>query len=263
MSCKVAPSLPPHFLPLKFTGTFPNLKVSCHLQGAPNISGVFDIVPDDIAKCFAALSPRSKKEYTPKMEVNPTVDNLSTASIAIRCDKLRGALFEHSVAASKSSEDCLMEGQAVTEESKEARVSKREKRSLDNECKKQEQPAPKKLHRENAKLIRKQQRFRKGCWRMVSTRTGVTLVSISTTGQKSAGTLAVRILDSQLDVRKWRSTIVTQDQVSRVFTSTSNTLNELIKNLKGSQILKSKEVENAFRFVDRALFVCRSCSFWY
>ncbi|CAM9437315.1 unnamed protein product, partial [Heterosigma akashiwo] len=64
----------------------------------------------------------------------------------------------------------------------------------------------------------------------------------------------VRILDSQLDVRKWRSTIVTQDQISPVFTSTSNTLNELIENLKRSQILKSKEVEEAFRFVDRALF---------
>lgn len=261
MSCKVSPPIPSHFLPLEFTGTFPLLKVSGHLKGAPNISGFFNIVPDNTARCFASLSPRSQKEYKPNMEVEPTLGKPSEASIVIRCDKIRRDLFERSLAASKPSEDRPMVAQVFPAQAKEESSSKGEKlrRSFDDEYKIREPAEPKRLHvqeaTQNAELIRTQQRFRKGCWRMVSTKTGTFLASISTTGKAiSNGALAVRVMDPKLDVYKWPSTIVMEDQISRVFTSTSDTLDELITNLRKSQILKSNEVEKAFRFVDRALF---------
>lgn len=103
----------------------------------------------------------------------------------------------------------------------------------------------------NTALIKKQKVFRLHCWRLATVDNKPVLTSVQTIGNNL---LTVKVLDPKIPVHDWPTIQVSPDQLAPVFVHTSTTLDELIINLKRSQLLKSTGVETALRRIDRAHF---------
>ena len=105
--------------------------------------------------------------------------------------------------------------------------------------------------RNTKELIEKQQVFRPHCWRLAHLGNETVLTSVQTIDDTL---LTVKVLNSKIPVHDWPTIQVSPNQLAPVFVHTSTTLDELIINLKRSQVLKSVEVEKALRAIDRAHF---------
>lgn len=112
----------------------------------------------------------------------------------------------------------------------------------------------KRSKRRNDTLISKQSTLRQHCWRIVDINGETSLCMVEVIPQRVNELATIKILDSRIPVHQWKRYQVDPEHLSRPFIHTSESLDELICNLKRSKILHSTQLETALRIVDRVHF---------
>lgn len=102
----------------------------------------------------------------------------------------------------------------------------------------------------NQALISKQSVLRKYCWRVVCLHGQPSLCMV----QEINDFVTVKILDARLPVDQWPQYQVHPKQLYLTSITTSETLDDLIFNLRKSQILHSSSVDKGLRQIDRKNF---------
>ncbi|MGE0197865.1 MAG: methyltransferase domain-containing protein [Simkaniaceae bacterium] len=116
----------------------------------------------------------------------------------------------------------------------------------------QELPQTKRRKENNVHLIATQQQFRPGCWRVLPINGIPFLVTILSVAPNEK--LEIKFIEPHTAPDSWKSFPISPHNLQATKISTSETLDELIVNLKRTGILSSSNVETGLRSIDRVHF---------